>query len=120
MYPVLLCLVAHSVQHSSGVSPELLWYKQCRREVQATSKGKICITLALAKRNGLPADHKLPLYLSWHRPLFCSTERLFRRVQHIQKESGLPKEPGETKDQCKVATELLLRGQQTAPDKMKS
>lgn len=85
MYPVLLCLVAHSVQHSSGVSPELLWYKQCRREVQATSKGKICITLPLAKRNGLPADHKLPLYLSWHRPLSHSTEKLFRRIQHIQK-----------------------------------
>lgn len=85
MYPVLPCLVAHSVQHSSGVSPELLWYKQCRREVQATSKGKICITLPLAKRNGLPADHKLPLYLSWHRALSHSTEKLFRRIQHIQK-----------------------------------
>lgn len=71
VYPVLPCLVAHSVQHSSGVSLELLRYKRCRREVQAASKGKICITLALAKRNGLPADHKLPLYLSWHRP--CPT-----------------------------------------------
>lgn len=85
VYPVLPCLVAHSVQHSSGVSLELLRYKRCRREVQAASKGKICITLALAKRNGLPADHKLPLYLSWHRPLSHSTEELFRRIQHTQK-----------------------------------